>query len=63
MTLKEMIEQHPEWADLPIAVTNNVGDLHYIDGSGFAYLGEDWPDDVVEAIEGEGDPVLVFSAN
>lgn len=62
MTLKEMIEQHPEWADLPVAVMSVCGDLDYIDCSGTAFVGEDFADDV-EAIEGTGDPVLVFAGN
>ena len=63
MTLREMIEQHPEWADLPIAVIDTVGDLHYIDGSGAAFTGEDFPDDADDYTEGTGDQVLVFTAN
>jgi len=64
MTLRELIEQHPEWADMPIAVASVCGDLDYIGdyGSGLVYEGEDFPDDQ-EYVEGEGDPVLIFSAN
>lgn len=62
MTLRELIEQHPEWADLPIAVLSVCGDLDYIDCSGSVFVGEDFADDV-EAIEGQGDPVLIFAGN
>jgi len=63
MTLRELIEQHPEWADLPIAVYRTDGSLDYIDASGTAYVGEDWPDDVEDVVEGTGNPVLVFAGN
>ena len=56
MTLKELLEQHPEWADLPVAVANSVGDLHYVDCSATVFVGEDGAEDVVES-------VLVFSAD
>jgi len=37
--------------------------LHYIDGSGAAFAGEDFPDDADDYTEGTGDQVLVFTAN
>lgn len=63
MTLRELIEKNPEWADLPVAVIDTVGDLHYINCSGAAFVGEDFPDDASDETEGSGNPVLIFSAN
>ena len=51
-TLKTLIEEHPEWADLPIAVDRSDGSLDYVGASGTAYAAED----------DEG-PVLIISGN
>jgi len=56
MTLREMIEQHPEWADRDIVVYTSIGDYEYIGASAGVYPDED------EA-ESPPNPVLVFSAN
>lgn len=37
MTVKEILEKHPEWADLPIVVQNNNGDFDYVGASGSVY--------------------------
>lgn len=37
VTLKQLIEEHPEWSDLPIAIYRNDGDLDYIGESGLVY--------------------------
>lgn len=53
MTLKELLDEHPEWGHLPIVVINEVGELFYVGASGTVYRGE-----------GENDqPVLIFGAN
>jgi hypothetical protein len=51
-TLRELLAEHPEWADLPVAVGDSVGELYYIDGNGMVYVSED-----------EGKPVLIFDTN
>jgi hypothetical protein len=51
-TLKELLAEHPEWADLPIAVSDSVGELYYIDGNGTVYVAVD-----------EGKPILIFGTN
>ena len=52
MTVDELLEQHPEWRDLPICVMDSTGQLHYLDASG----------NVFDFID-EGERVLVFVAN
>lgn len=51
-TLKELLEEHPEWADLPIAVYNPQGGYDYVGCSGDVYSDDD----------GESS-ILVFSHN
>jgi hypothetical protein len=38
MTLRQIIEQHPDWADLPVAVQDSGGELYFVsDGAGAVY--------------------------
>lgn len=38
MTLRELLQAHPEWADLPIAVYDPENDLyHFLGASGTIY--------------------------
>ena len=53
MTLAELINQHPEYADLPITVMRTDGELDYVDAAASYF--------VVET-DDEG-PVLVFAQN
>ena len=58
MTLRELIEKHPEMADMPIVVYSTDGAYHYVSdgpyGTGMFYQGRD---------EFENLDVLVFSAD
>ncbi len=59
MTLRELIEKHPEFADIDVVVYNgNEGEYSYIDGSGTVYIDEQDDYDSCPNV-----PVLVFSAN
>lgn len=58
MTLKEMIEQHPEWADLDVVVYSVSGDYEYVGGSADVYVDIDGDDE-----SGNAPKVLVFTAN
>lgn len=64
MTLREILAEHPEWADLDIAVVDNVGELHYLGASGMVY-----DQDEVETVGEDGSVVLtgkrilVFTGN
>lgn len=61
-TLKEILEAHPEWADIPIGIYMPDGHYDYLDGAGSVYLDEQ--DDVEVWEEGEyRGPVIVFSGN
>lgn len=51
-TLRELLDQHPEWADLPIAIYRPDGELDFIGGAGRVYKSED----------NEGS-ILVFAPN
>lgn len=55
-TLRELMAKHPEWADLPIVVSDSEAEYHYIGASGDVYDSID---------EGEDPPikVLVFTGN
>jgi len=58
MTLRELIEEHPEWADLPIVIYNVCGEYEYVGGSASVYehIDDDW--------DAENPPkVLVFAGN
>ena len=58
MTLRELIAQHPEMADLDIVVYSPDGEYHYVGASGSVYV-----DEQDEGDEASNVPVLVFSAN
>jgi hypothetical protein len=54
-TLKDIIEQHPNWLDLPVAVFNHQsGEYDFIGGAALCYVDKDY--DVTT-------PVLVFAPN
>ena len=55
-TLRDIITEHPEWLDLPVAILNRDGYYDYIEGSGMVYSDED-PEQ-----PGQG-PIVVFSPN
>jgi hypothetical protein len=56
-TLKELLEQHPEWANLPMVVYNGMnGEYDWVGASGSVYLGE-------ETEDGKKIKVLVFAGN
>ena len=49
MTLKEILEKHPEWADLRVVVMDpNEGNYHYVSdgpyGSGMLYEANEYDD-------------------
>lgn len=56
MTLREMIEQHPEWADLDVVLYTDSGDYEYVGASAGVYVD-------VDLAENPLGQVLVFSAN
>lgn len=68
-TLKTLLEKHPEWADLPIAVGRTDGYLDYIGQAGGAYTfgGDDLSDeerrDMTEELGHAPIETLVFEAN
>lgn len=53
-TLRSLIEQHPEWADLPIVVYREDGSYDWVGHSGDVYTDKD---------EDEDATVLVFAGN
>ncbi len=57
VTLRKLIEQNPEWADLPLVVYNVNGDYEYVGGSASVYNHVDEDD------SGEETDVLVFAGN
>ena len=71
-TLREIIEEHPEWLDIPVGIYT---DMDYPDGMGYDMVGErgsvylhdpadDDEDEDGEETEGEYyGPVVVFSGN
>jgi hypothetical protein len=60
-TLRSLLEDHPEWAELPLVVCTSDGNYDWIDGAGSVYEGE-WADDAGDP-NGPVVPVLVFAPN
>lgn len=58
-TLRTLIEQHPEWADLPLAASKSDGTVDYIGWAGSAYVVEH--EDFIQDVG--TDKVLVFAPN
>ncbi len=52
MNLKELLKQHPEYADLDVVIYEDTGELHYLGDSGMCYVVSD-----------QGTEVLVFAGN
>lgn len=52
MTLRELVDQHPEWLDLELTVYSNSGELDFVGGSGNVY------EDTYQ-----GETVIVFTGN
>jgi len=61
-TLKILLEEHPEWADMQIVVAPGNGYYDYAGGSASIYV-DTQDDEDVEYEEWENEPVLVFAAN
>jgi hypothetical protein len=55
-TLKQLLEQHPEWADLPMAILRIDGEIDYIGAAGAVYESE-------TEEEGKKIKILIFSPN
>lgn len=53
-TLRMLLEEHPEWADLPIAVDDGH-QFHYVNCSGSIYVGKDSDEDTSDT--------LIFAGN
>jgi hypothetical protein len=65
ITLRQLLEQHPEWADLPLVALSPEGVYDWIGCSGLVYKGEDYSDpnlDVEDPANVSTD-VLVFAPN
>lgn len=56
-TLRSLLEEHPEWADLPIVVYNPDGSCDWVGSSGTVYDGE------ITDVDGEEYHVLTFAGN
>jgi len=52
-TLNSLLAKHPEWADLPITISDSVGELTYLGANAFVF----------DLIDDDGQKVLVFSGN
>ena len=64
MTPRQLLSQHPEWADLPMAVYRSDGGLDYVGAAGSVYESRDYGDAPdIEAPGVKFDRVLVFSPN
>lgn len=64
-TLRQLLEQHPEWGDLQLTLLNTVGELEYIGCNAFVYVGQDYSDPHmdVEDPRNVATDVLVFAPN
>ena len=57
MTLKELLDANPDWADLPVVVYCEDGSYDYVGQAGSAYRHKEILED------GESIDVVVFAAN
>jgi len=65
-TLRDIITEHPEWMDYPIAVHSESGDwLDYIGCAGMVYLREQEKEDGEGEINEDGVPfpIVIFAPN
>ena len=67
MTLKKLLEEHPDWADLPIGVVRSDGYVDFVGDSGYVYCVDHCDDeeaDVEEAkTRGETYKAVFFATN
>lgn len=57
-TLREILEEHPEWVDLPVGVYRVDGGIDFVGCSGMVYLGHEYDDD-----ENQVGDVVLFANN
>lgn len=60
MTLRDLLAAHPDWADLPIVITREDGEMDYVGLVELGYLGAG---DVSTTVSSTGEPVLAFTPN
>ena len=58
-TLRTLLEEHPEWADLPLAVFNPDGNVDFIGWAGSVYTVEH--EDYARQVD--SDTIVVFAPN
>jgi hypothetical protein len=57
MTLRELVEKHPDWLDYEMAIYREDGELDYVGASGDVYVNDAYDD------EGDIARVVIFSGN
>jgi hypothetical protein len=57
VTLRQLLEQHPEWADLPMVIARGDGDVDWVGAAGMVYPG------LCEESDTTTTTVLVFAPN
>ena len=65
-TLNQILEEHPEWGDIPVGIytENAFGGYEYVGGSGSVYVSEPTEEEFNDFEDDEyGGPTLVFTGN
>ena len=57
-TLREVLEAHPEWADLPVGIYQPDGDMHFLGGLGSVYLTDYTEEELRDITEADGEPPI-----
>jgi hypothetical protein len=65
ITLRQLLERHPEWADLPIVVYTSSGHYDWVGCSGMVYEDKDYTEPHLDVDDpaNAAIPVLVFAPN
>lgn len=63
-TLRDILEKHPEWADIPVGIYMPDGRYDYVGGCGTVYVAQPTEDEIVDFEDDDYvGPTLVFAGN
>lgn len=62
-TLRQILAENPEWADLPVGIMDVVGNVDFVGDSGMVFMSEHNDDPNASVDAKDSYKILVFSGN
>ena len=63
MTLRELVQEHPDWLDYEMVIYRSDGEYEYVGQSASVYDAPEWEDVPNEDARETGKTLIVFSGN